>query len=259
MQPGTSPHATLRVRQRRAMLGLAVGLLLGAGGWADEAQAQLEVLLRGVEPQVPHEGSCARYEFTSEEPDGTRRSEFVACVESVPESGPILLRLQSGDSLQIRIAVRPQLFRDAGADLTDNIVSVERRQKGEVQLLTPEDWRRHPALAPAAPLPVLADSSLGEKDIVLASGDTLRAQGRFRHEARSEERKWSGVDVTSTEDRTLTLWSDDRAPILGVVWAEARVRSERIFSEPIPGVPERGPRVMRYSLKLLEILQLPGR
>jgi hypothetical protein len=48
------------------------------------------------------------------------------------------------------------------------------------------------------------------------------------------------------------------APILGVVLAEATVRSERIFSEPIPGVPVRGPRVMTYRLKLLEILQPIG-
>ena len=65
----------------------------------------------------------------------------------------------------------------------------------------------------------------------------------------------SGVKITNTEDRRMDIWTAPQAPILGVVLANATVRSERIFASPIPGVPERGPRVMHYRLKLLEILQ----
>jgi hypothetical protein len=61
--------------------------------------------------------------------------------------------------------------------------------------------------------------------------------------------------VTNSEDRRLDVWTAPEAPILGVIHAVATIRSERIFSEPIPGVPMRGPRLMQYSLELLEILQ----
>jgi hypothetical protein len=245
------------MRRIEGRLALACGILVGLLGLLQppDAEAQLEVLLRGVEAQTPLEGSCARYQFTSDEPDGSSSTTFIACVESVPDEGPVVLQLSSGDSLQVRIAVRRRLFEGPGAELADNILRVERTRKGEVQILTPEDWRRHPALAPAAPLPVVADSSLGQRKVTLADGARITAVGHYRREKLEEEHSWSGVQVTTSEDRQLRLWTMPQAPILGVVLAEASVRSERIFSEPIPGVPERGPRIMTYRLELLEILQ----
>ena len=221
------------------------------------ANAQLEVLLRGVDPTLPQEGVCAVYRFESREPDGSKESEFIACVTSVPNEGPIVLQLNSGDSLQVRLEIARAMFQELGADLSESILSVERMQNGVVQRLTPEDWQKHPALAPAAPLPVLADSSLGERQFTLLNGEELTVKGRHRREAHSIERTLSGILVTNSEDRQLDIWTAPQAPILGVVLAEASVRSERIFSEPIPGVPARGPRTMHYSLKLVEILQ-PG-
>ena len=220
-----------------------------------EAAAQLELLLRGVDPALPTEGVCAVYRFESQEPDGRKQSEFIACVESVPREGPIILQLRSGDSLQVRLEIARAMFTESGAQLSENVLSVERTTNGEVQRLTAKDWQKHPALSPAAPLPVLADSSLGEQQFRLRNDQVLHVQGRYRREARSIEATLGGVLVTNSEDRQLTLWSATEAPVLGVVLAEATVRSERIFSEPIPGVPARGPRVMHYSLKLLEILQ----
>ena len=232
------------------LLALVTGLLPTA------ASAQLEVLLRGVQPSLPQEGICAQYRFTSEEPNGSRNTEFIACVESVPaKDGPVVLRLSSGDSMQVRIEVGREMFTQPGSALTDHIQRVERLRDGEVQVLTPEDWRKHPALAPAAALPVLADSSLGPRSFELLDGAVLQTQGRFRQEARTQEKMLSGVKITNSEDRLMDIWSAPQAPILGVVLADAVVRSERIFASPIPGVPERGPRVMHYKLELLKILQ----
>jgi hypothetical protein len=234
---------------------LLVGLLVSCLS-PDVARAQLEVLLRGVQPSLPQEGICAQYRFTSEEPDGSRNTEFIACVERVPATvGPVVLLLSSGDSIQVRIEVGRDMFMKPGSALTDHILRVEQFRNGEVQILTPEDWRKHPALAPAAELPVLADSSLGPRSFELLDGAVLLTQGRFRQEARTQEKVLSSVKITNTEDRRMDIWSAPQAPILGVVLANAVVRSERIFDSPIPGVPERGPRVMRYKLELLKILQ----
>jgi hypothetical protein len=230
--------------------------LLVAGLLPTVASAQLEVLLRGVQPSLPQEGICAEYRFTSEEPNGSRQTEFIACVESVPaKEGPVVLRLSSGDSMQVRIEVGREMFTQPGSALTDHIQRVEQLRNGEVQVLTPEDWRKHPALAPAALLPVLADSSLGPRSFELLDGSVVQAQGRFRQEARTQEKVLSGVKITNSEDRRMDIWSAPEAPILGVVLADTVVRSERIFASPIPGVPERGPRVMHYKLELLKILQ----
>lgn len=247
------PRRRRRAHTRRAWMFCSVmlGMLLPLSS----ADAQLEVLLRGVDPALPLQGVCAVYRFESREPDGSKDSQFVACVESVPEEGPIILQLSAGDSLQVRLEIARTMFLEHGAELSENILSVERTQNGQVERLTPEDWQKHPALAPAAPLPVLADSSLGERQLVLANGKSLTIVGRHRRESRSMQRTLSGVLVTTSEDRQLEIWTAPEAPILGVVAAEATVRSERVFSEPIPGVPSRGPRTMHYSLKLLEILQ----
>ena len=123
--------------------------------------------------------------------------------------------------------------------------------------IDPTSPMHNEALAPAAELPVVADSILGSRSFEIPGGPMLLAQGRYRREARSQVTSLSGVRITNTEDRRMDIWTAPQAPILGVVLATATVRSERIFASPIPGVPERGPRVMRYELKLLEILQ-PG-
>ena len=202
------------------LLALVTGLLPTA------ASAQLEVLLRGVQPSLPQEGICAQYRFTSEEPNGSRNTEFIACVESVPaKDGPVVLRLSSGDSMQVRIEVGREMFTQPGSALTDHIQRVEQLRDGEVQVLTPEDWRKHPALAPAAALPVLADSSLGRRSFELLDGAVLQTQGRFRQEARTQEKMLSGVKITNSEDRLMDIWSAPQAPILGVVLADAVVRS----------------------------------
>jgi len=256
MRPATQ-RATL-VCSHLASARLAVGYLTLGGILLlplSPAGAQLEVLLRGVEPSLPKPGLCAVYRFESQEPDGDKVSRFVACVESVPEEGPVVLLLSSGDSLQVRLSIARAMFLEAGAELSENILRVERTQNGVVESLTPEDWQKHPALAPAAALPVLEDASLGDSTITLEDGQQMTVQGRHRRESRSIERTLGGVLVTNSEDRQLDIWTAGEAPILGVVRAEATVRSERVFAEPIPGVPARGPRVMHYSLKLLEILQ----
>jgi len=236
---------------RRVALAVLVACMLPTA-----ASAQLEVLLRGVQPSLPEEGNCARYRFESEEPDGSRQTEFIACVEKVPyPEGPVILRLSAGDTVLVRIEVGREMFTQSGGTLSDHILRVEQVRNGEVQVLTPADWRKHPALAPAAELPVLADSSLGSRQFEVWGGAVLQAQGRYRQEARSQEKSLSGVKITNTEDRRMDIWTAPQAPILGVVLANATVRSERVFASPIPGVPERGPRVMHYRLKLLEILQ----
>src|SRR5210317_1092098 len=71
----------------RRLLRWGASALLLALLTASDARAQLEVLLRGVEPALPREGVCAVYRFESEEPDGRKQSEFSACVEQVPGKG----------------------------------------------------------------------------------------------------------------------------------------------------------------------------
>ncbi len=218
---------------------------------ASAARAQLEVLLRGVEPTTPKPGLCGRYRFEAHEPSGTRRVEFEACVESVGADGEgdVVLHLWSGDSLDARVEVRRAMFAGGGGSLLDHVIAVEQTEDGATRRLTPDDWRDLPALSPAPELPVVRDSSLAAVEHELTG---LVCPGRLLEEARVREHQMGSAQVTQFESRVLHVWSAPEAPILGVVRATATVRSERRFSEPIPGVPQRGPRESRYSLELLE-------
>ena len=228
------------------------GALLVAGAVATSAaHAQLEVLLRGVEATQPQAGRCGRYRFEAEEPSGKRAVEFDACIESVSEGGhgTVILHLWSGDSLDARVEVRHEMFEGGGGTLLEHVIAVEQTENGEVRRLTSESWRDLPALSPAPELPVLRDSTLAMLQHVPTG---LTCPGRLLEEGRSSRRQMGSARVTQTESRVLRVWTATEAPILGVVRATAYVRSERQFSEPIPGVPERGPRESRYSLELLE-------
>jgi hypothetical protein len=224
----------------------ALLLLLPCG-----AEAQLEVLLRGVEPTEPRPGACGLYRFEAREPNGERSVEFRACIEEGPEAEIVLLPLWSGDSLEARVALAAEMF-SGGGSLLEHVRSVVQIEKGRSQRLGPEDWQELPALSPAPQLPVVADSSLG---VQRHPGTGLECHGRFLEEARSSTRQMGEVEVTQAEERRLQIWTAPEAPILGVVSARAVVRSERRFSQPIPGVPQRGPRVSHYALELLEYTQ----
>ena len=215
------------------------------------SQAQLEVLLRGVNPSQPQAGQCGRYRFEAMEPSGTRRVEFEVCVESVGdgEDGAVVLHLWSGDSLDARVEVQREMFRGSGGSLLDHVIAVEQTENGEKRRLTPEDWRDLPALSPAPVLPVVRDSSLAP---LRHQATELVCPGRLLEEARTREHPMGTSQVIQSESRLLRVWSAPEAPIFGVVRATATVRSERRFSQPIPGVPQRGPRESHYSLELLE-------
>lgn len=217
------------------------------------AGAQLEVLLRGIEPTKPIQGVCARYRFEAREPDGDRIVEFVACVERVPRDGKgvVVLHLTSGDSLEARIEVDPALFDGGNRRLVDHIRSVTQVDRGTTRRLGPDEWQDLPALAPAPELPVVADSSLGASPMQVGTR-TVQGRGRRLREARQVESTFADVQMTQTETRDLEVWTAAEAPILGVVQARATVRSERTFARPIPGVPPRGPRVSYYALDLVE-------
>ena len=215
------------------------------------AAAQLEVLLRAVEPTRPRPGACGLYRFEADEPSGHRSLEFHACIEK-PTAGAhsVTLHLWSGDSLDARIEVDSAMFLGQGGTLIDHVRSVVTVEKGETKRLEAEDWQKLPALAPAPKLPVVADSSLGT---MKHAPTHLECQGRLLEEARTTTRKMGDADVTQSEHRVLRIWTAPEAPILGVVHAAAVVRSERSFSQPIPGVPQRGPRESRYELELLAL------
>lgn len=223
---------------------------------APPARAQLEVLLRGVQPAPPKAGACGVYRFVAREPDGERRLDFHACVEAVPPRGPVVLRLWSGDSLEARIEVAPALFEAAGGGLAQHVLRVVQKERGTTREMTAAEWQDLPALAPAPRLPVLADSSLGS---VLHAMTQLDCQGRVLIEAKESKRRMGDADVVQREWRRLEVLTNGAAPILGVVRARATVRSERSFSQPIPGVPERGPRQSHYELELLALEILPSR
>lgn len=219
---------------------------------APAAQAQLEVLLRGVQPTEPRQGACGLYRFRADEPSGQRLLEFHACIESVGqgESGAIVLRLWSGDSLEARIEVSPRLFEAQGGSLAENILRVVQVEHGDRREITPEEWQKLPALSPAPELPVVADSSLGK---VRHARTGLECDGRRLEEARESRRQMGEAEMVLSESRELQILTAPQAPILGVVRATALVRSERRFSQPIPGVPQHGPRESRYELELLAL------
>lgn len=221
------------------------------------AQAQLEVLLRGVKPTQPRPGACGLYRFRAEEPSGRRELQFHVCIESVGQgdSDAVVLRLWSGDSLEARIEVSPRLFDGSGGALAENIRRVVQVEHGEKREITAEEWQKLPALTPAPELPVVADSSLGT---VHHAPSGLECEGRNLEEAREKRLQMGEAEVVLSESRKLRLLTAPQAPILGVVRALALVRSERRFSQPIPGVPQHGPRESHYELELLSLDEDPG-
>lgn len=162
----------------------------------------------------------------------------------------MVLRLRSGDSLDARIEMSPALFAGEGGSLAEHVLRVVQKERGTTREMTASEWQDLPALAPAPQLPVLADSSLGA---VVHAPTRLDCKGRVLIEAKETQRRMGEADVVQREWRRLEVLSSEAAPILGVVRARATVRSERSFSQPIPGVPQRGPRESRYELELLSL------
>ena len=236
---------------RSPSLWLAVVASVVCSVGAGNAHAQLEVLLRGVAATKPETGQCGRYRFEAHEPSGARSVEFDVCIESVRQGddGRVVLHLWAGDSLDARIEVTSAMFAGAGGSLLEHVIAIEQTENGATRRLTPEDWRDLPALSPAPELPVTRDSSLAELE---HEPTGLVCPGRLLEESRSSQRQMGSAQVTQFESRVLRVWTAPQAPILGVVRASALVRSERRFSKPIPGVPQRGPRESLYSLELLE-------
>jgi hypothetical protein len=167
----------------------------------------------------------------------------------------VTLRLWSGDSLEARIEVSPRLFEGTRGSLADHLLRVVQIEHGETREITPEEWQKLPALSPAPELPVVADSSLGQRR---HEPSGLECHGRSLEEAREKHLQMGDAEVTLLESRKLRLLTAPEAPILGVVHAVAQVRSERRFSQPIPGVPQHGPRESRYELELLSLERDPG-
>jgi hypothetical protein len=234
-----------------AALAFGFALLLAAA----PASSQLEVLLRGLEPAEPQPGRGGRYSFEAHEPGGTRRLEFVVRVERV-EPGPegsVFLRLTSGDSLDARLELAPGLFTATGGPLLDQIRGVVEIARGDTTRLQRRDWAELPGLDPAPPLPGARDTLLESRGLPVGD-QVLRASGRRIHEESRQVRPLGEVQMTQSVVRDIETWSAAGAPLLGLVEARATIRSERVLSAPVPGVPQTGPRTWRYELRLLEIL-----
>ena len=226
-------------------------MLLGVA-IATPAAAQLEVLLRGVPPAEPRQGACGLYRFQADEPDGSRTLDFHVCIESVASAadGSVTLRLWSGDSLEARVDVARALFAGTGGALLEHVRRVVQVERGATRDMRSDEWQDIPALGPAPRLPVVADSTW-EAERHAPTG--LSCRGRSLLEARQSTQRLGEADVVQSERRTLVVLTSPQAPILGVVRARATVQSERRFSQPIAGVPQRGPRTSQYSLELLAL------
>jgi hypothetical protein len=225
-----------------------------AAAASETCHAQLEVLLRGLEPAAPKPGACGRYRFEADEPTGRRRVEFDACVERVAPGpdGSVFLRFMSGDSLDARIEVAPAMFAGGGGSLLTHIRSVVEISGRDTTRMSRDDLEAMPGLDPAPPLPGARDSLLGTRDLVVG-GKTLAARGRRLHEENRQVRPLGDVQMTQSIVRDVETWTADGAPVLGVVRATARIRSDRTLSAPVAGVPAAGPRTWSYSLELLEV------
>lgn len=211
--------------------------------------------MRGVPPTVPRTGACGLYRFLAEEPDGSRQLDFHICIDAVArgKSGSVQLRLWSGDSLEARIEVSRALFAGAGGSLLEHVRRVVQVERGSAHEVQSDEWQDLPALAPAPELPVVADSTWAT---VTHAVTGLPCTARRLEEARESTHRMGEADVRQSERRVLEVLTSAQAPVLGVVRARATVTSERTFSQPIPGVPQRGP---RQSLYVLELLALEGK
>jgi len=255
--PATSRH-TEGNGDSRSPLRLTPVLAVACLLLATAASAQLEVLLRGVPPTEPRRGACGLYRFQADEPDGSRQQDFHVCIESVASGadGTVQLRLWSGDSLEARVDIDRAMFGGAGGALLEHVRRVVQVERGTTREMQSDEWQDIPALRPAPQLPVVADSTW---EGVRHPGTGLQCRGRFLEEARESTQRMGEADVLQSERRTLEVLTSPAAPILGVVRARATVRSERRFSQPIPGVPQRGPRESHYALELLVLESKPPR
>jgi len=249
MNERPTDRARRRSGSRRAFAGLVVfaaaALLPGIG------DAQLELLLRGLDAAPPKVGARGRYRFEAEEPSERRRVEFEACVERI-EPGPdgsVILRLTSGDSLDARLEVAPALFAGRGVSLVEQIRSVVEISGRDTTRL---DRSSLPGLDPAPPLPTTLDSLLGTRAI-RAGARTLQAHGRRKREESRSVKPLGDAQMTQSITCDIETWTSDEAPLLGLVQASARIRSERQLSKKVAGVPESGPRTWVYRIELIEV------
>ncbi len=219
---------------------------------AHPASAQLEVLLRGLEPSSPRAGACGRYHFKATEPAGPRDVVFDACIESVAPGaqGKVVLRLQSGDSLQARVEVGKEFFAGRGAARLEAIQRVLEVSHGDTTQVARSEWTNLPGLDAAPALPGARDSLLGERDIDVG-GTVMRCHGLAVHEVNRSVRELGDVSMTQVLGRDLETWSSEQAPLLGLVRAQAKIWSRKDFSRPVPGVPVAGTRTWEYQIELL--------
>jgi len=231
----------------------AVAVLLAV---VPPAQAQLEVLLRGLDPVAPKTGARGTYRFEAQEPAGHRSLVFDARIEHIAPGpdGSVTLRFTSGDSLDARVEVAPALFAGHGGSLLDHVRSIVEVAGRDTTRLRPEDWASLPGFDRAPPLPGSRDSVLAPQTLTVA-GRALECRGRSLHEASRQVKPLGAATMTQSAVRDVESWTHPDAPILGVVRARAVIRSERSLSKPIAGVPESGPRTWEYRL---ELVKMPG-
>ena len=226
---------------------------------AGPAAAQLEVMLRGLDPAPPRVGACGRYRFAAEEPSGPRKIVFDACVERIDpgSGGSVWLRLVSGDSLEARVELSPDLFAGHGGSLLDHVRSVFEVANGDTTRVAREDWKGFPGLDPAPFIPGARDSELGTKEIRVGS-TALECRGRRLRERAETTRPLGNVQMTQRFERDVVTWTTPNAPLLGLVRARAEIITERTLSAPTPGVPQLGARTQIYEIELLDIGHPPG-
>ena len=233
-------------------LALTLGLVPGI------AAAQLEVLLRGLEPSTPRLGACGRYRFRAEEPSGARQLVFDACVERVESGsqGSVILRLTSGDSLVARVEVGKEFFAGQGAARLESVRNILEVSHGDTTRVARSEWTNIPGMDAAPALPGARDSLLGERDFDVG-GTVLRSRGRSLHEESRSVRELGDVSMTQVLGREVETWSAPQAPLLGLVRARAKIWSQKDFSQPVPGVPLAGMRTWHYEIELLEMGRPP--
>jgi len=237
-------------RTQVAFTAACIGVALGT----TPAAAQIEVLLRGLQAAPPKPGACGRYRFEAEEPTGPRRVEFTACIERV-EPGPdgsVFLRLSSGDSLNARIEVAPELFAGHGGSLLDYVREVEEVGPSGTKRLQREDWASLPGFDAAPKLAGAQQEDLGARDFTVGNRK-LASRGVRIHESNEQTKPLGNVQMTQKAERDVESWLSPDAPILGVVRSTATLRSERKLSAPVAGVPQEGVRTWRYVLELMDL------
>jgi hypothetical protein len=219
------------------------------------AGAQLEVLLRGLVPAPPRPGACGRYRFASEEQGGPRRLDFDACIERIDPgpAGSVWLRLVSGDSLEARVELAPEIFAGRGGSLQDHVRSVLEVTRGDTTRIEREDWATFRGLERAPALPGAQDSLLGAREIRVGSR-AVECSGRRVRERAEKSGRLGDAQMTQRFERDVETWTAPTAPILGLVRARAEISTARTLSAPVKGVPQFGERHENFEIELLEIL-----